>query len=239
MWDSRGICLGPSRSVGYRAVSGGKARLRVLVTLVGALAFTASPFPKAYALTSDEGSLVSSINAERAQHGMGKLSVSGELVAKARKHSAEMASKGAIYHDANLGSGVSGWKQIGENVGRGPSANAVHNAFMDSSSHRAHILNPKYDRVGVGTVWKGSGSSKMIYVTEIFVDSAGSGPSTVAPKVTAKKYLPAKKPQPKPKPKPPAPVEEPRTLHLLLRMLQMDAVVEEQPAPGQASPALR
>src|SRR5688572_18784192 len=121
MWDGRGICLGPNPSVGYRAVSGGKARLRVLVTLVGALVFTASPFPKAGALTSDEGYLLSALNSARANNGIAKVSVSSDLVSVARKHSAEMASKGAIYHNSSVTSEVHGWKEIGENVGRGPS----------------------------------------------------------------------------------------------------------------------
>ncbi len=238
MRDTRGICLGPSAFVGYRPVSGGKARLRVLVTLVGALAFTASPFPKAYALTSDEGSLVSKINAERSTHGIATLSVSSELVTIARKHSADMAAKGAIFHNSNVGSEVHSWKALGENVGRGPSAGAVHNAFMASASHRTHILNPAYDRVGVGTVWKGSGSGKTIYVTEVFVDSAGSV-TVYATASSAKKQISVPKRPVKPKPKPAPPAAVPMTVDLLLQLLEMDAAVEPGPAPTQASPALR
>jgi uncharacterized protein YkwD len=233
MQDARRICLGPTTSVGYRAVSGGKTRLRVLAALVGALVFTvSSPFPKANALTSDEGSLLSYTNASRAQYGKAKLTLSSDLVSVARKHSAEMASKGAIYHNSSIGSDVHGWRKIGENVGRGPSAKSVHQAFMASSSHRTHILDGAYDRIGVGTVWKGS----TIYVTVIFVDSVGS---TVAPKpkpkYVAKKYVPVHKPakpKPKPKPKPAPPVAAPMTLDLLLELLAMDAQSNAGPVPA-------
>ncbi|MGH2725628.1 MAG: CAP domain-containing protein [Actinomycetota bacterium] len=212
--------------------------MRVLVTLVGALAFTASPFPKAYALTSDEGYLLSRINAERSSNGIGQLSLSSELVAIARKHSADMAAKGAIYHNSNVGSEVDNWKQLGENVGRGPAASAVHNAFMASASHRTHILNGAYDRVGVGTVWKGSGSSKMIYVTEIFVDSAGS--TTVFSTASSpKKHISPPKRRAVPKPKPAPAVAVPMTVDVLLELLAMDATVEAGPAPTQSSPELR
>lgn len=230
MQDAGRTCLGPETSVGYRPVSGGKTRLRVLAALVGALVFTASsPFPKANALTSDEGSLLSYTNASRAQYGKAKLTLSSDLVSVARKHSAEMAAKGALYHNPSIGSDVNNWRKIGENVGRGPSAKSIHQAFMASSSHRTHILDGAYDRVGVGTVWKGS----TLYVTVIFVDSAGSSVSTPKPKYVPKTYVPVHKPaKSKPKPKPPQPVATPMTLGLLLELLAMDAESNLGPVPA-------
>jgi uncharacterized protein YkwD len=238
MQDAGCTCLGRSTSVGYRAVSGGKTRLRVLAALVGALVFTvSSPFPKANALTSDEGSLLSYTNASRAQYGKAKLTLSSDLVSVARKHSAEMAAKGAIYHNSSLGSDVHNWKKVGENVGRGPSAKSVHQAFMGSSSHRTHILDGAYDHIGVGTVWKGS----TLYVTVIFVDSVGSSsPPKPKPKYVAKKYVPVHKPaKPKPKPKLPPPVAAPMTLDLLLELLAMDARSNLGPVPAPDSQPVR
>ena len=235
MQDARCTCLGPSASVGYRPVSGGKTRLRVLAALVGALVFTvASPFPKANALTSDEGSLLSYTNASRAQYGVAKLTLSSDLVSVARKHSAEMAAKGAIYHNSSLGSDVHGWRKIGENVGRGPSAKSVHQAFMASSSHRTHILDSAYDRIGVGTVWKGS----TLYVTVIFVDSAGSY-SAPKPKYVAKFVPVHKAAKSKARPKPLPPVAAPMTLDLLLELLAMDAQSNLGPVPPPATQPVR
>ncbi len=221
-------------------MSGGKTRSRVLAALVGALVFTASsPFPKANALTSDEGSLLSYTNASRAQYGKAKLTLSSDLVSVARKHSAEMAAKGAIYHNSSLGSDVNNWRKIGENVGRGASAKSVHQAFMGSSSHRTHILDGAYERVGVGTVWKGS----TLYVTVIFVDRVGSTSAPKpAPKYVAKKYVPVHvpaKPKPKAKPKPPAPVATPMTLGLLLELLAMDAEASLGPVPAPETRPVR
>lgn len=238
MQDARRICVGPATSVSFRAVSGGKTRLRVLAALVGALVFTvSSPFPKASALTSDEGSLLSYTNASRAQYGKAKLTLSSDLVSVARKHSAEMAAKGAIYHNSSIGSDVDDWKKIGENVGRGPSAKSVHQAFMASSSHRAHILDGAYDQIGVGTVWKGS----TLYVTVIFVDRVGAA---VAPKpkptFVPKKFVPAHKPaKPNPKPQPPRPVAAPLTVELLLELLAMDAGPYQGSLPRPATQSLR
>ncbi|MGH2785864.1 MAG: CAP domain-containing protein [Actinomycetota bacterium] len=216
-------------------MSGGKTRVwRVLAALVGAVVFFASsPFPKANALTSDEGALLSYVNAARANYGKQKLAVASDLTAVARQHSKEMASKGAIFHNSSLSSDVSGWKKIGENVGRGPSAKAVHDAFMSSSSHRTHILDGSYDQIGIGAIWKGS----VLYITEVFVDRAGGGGSSTSvspPKKVVTKFVPARKPA-KPKPAPPS-VQVPVSVDMLLQLLAMDVV---PPEPAVDKPPLR
>jgi hypothetical protein len=85
----------------------------------------------------------------------------------AHRHSVEMAQRRSIYHNTSVTSEVRGWRAIGENVGRGPSASSIHGAFMGSSSHRAHILNARYKQIGTGAV---KGSDGYLYVTEVFVD---------------------------------------------------------------------
>ena len=41
---------------------------------------------------------------------------------------------------------------VAENVGVGYSVQALHDAFMGSTGHRANILNASYNRVGIGVV---------------------------------------------------------------------------------------
>jgi hypothetical protein len=228
-------------------VSGGKTRVwRVLAALVGALVFTAtSPFPKADALTSDEGSLLSYINNARAKYGKSRLSVASDLVAVARQHSKRMASQGAIFHNSHLTSDVDGWRRIGENVGRGPSAKAVHDAFMSSSSHRVHILDGSYDQVGIGAVWGGSGSRRLLYITEVFVDRASGGGATktvsrprrvVVHRAVPVQRAPKRHPKPKPRPAPPPAVPMPMTVDMLIQLLNMDLV---PPQPPVDKPPLR
>lgn len=217
-------------------MSGGKTRVwRVLAALVGALVFVAtSPFPKADALTSDEGALVSYINNARAKYGKKRLSVASDLVSVARQHSKRMASQRAIFHNSHLTSDVNGWRRIGENVGRGPSAKAVHDAFMGSSSHRVHILDGSYDQVGVGAVWAGSGSSRMLYITEVFVDRASTSTRTTVSRprrAVVHRAVPVSKPpkrKPRPAPPPPA-VPVPMTVDMLIQLLTMDLVPPEPP----------
>ncbi len=150
-------------------VLGVRARRGLLTAaLVGILlAVALPPSPIASALSSNESRLVTLVNAERAERGLGKLSIASDLVSIAHRHSAEMASRRSIYHDSSLTSEVRGWRAIGENVGRGPTVSSVHRAFMASSSHRAHILGSRYKQIGTGVV---KGSDGYLYVTEIFVD---------------------------------------------------------------------
>ena len=248
--------MGRTTPVSYRAVSGGKARVwRVLAALVGALVFVAtSPFPEANALTSDEGALVSYINNARAKYGKKRLSVASDLVAVARRHSQRMASQGATFHNSRLTSDVDGWRRIGENVGRGPSAKAVHDAFMSSGSHRGHILDGTYDQVGVGAVWAGSGSSRMLYITEVFVDRASSSSSSSSSSTTTARKrvsrprrvvvhravpVPVRNPpkqKPRPAPPPPPAVPVPVTVDMLVQLLTMDLV---PPKPAIDKPPVR
>jgi hypothetical protein len=161
----------------------------------------------------EEGCFTAKINAARGSRGA--LTTDGALVTVARRHSQRMANSGTIYHNGNLASEApSGWKSLGENVGMGPTCDDIHNAFMNSPSHRANILDPDFNFVGVGVVIAGDGT---IFVTEVFMQKEASQPAQNAPaptKPSAPKAAPktpskpASKPQPAPE-APPPPVAEP------------------------------
>lgn len=158
-----------------------------LVLLVALLA-TLLPSPAVAATdTGSEAASLAEIDAERSARGLPALRRSAELQAVARRHAVRMADDGSLHHNPELGSEVSGWRQVGENVGRGPSADAVHRAFMDSASHRDNILSASFVEVGVGVERRGD----VIWVTQVF-------------------RLPAEEPAPAPAAQPaPAPTAEP------------------------------
>ena len=106
------------------------------------------------------------INVERANAGLPALSFDAELLDVANRHSAEMASAGNIYHNSNLPNEVHGWLELGENVGRGPSVAEIHQAFMESPTHKEQIMNPRYAGFAVGVVTTDSGE---LFVTELFI----------------------------------------------------------------------
>ena len=88
---------------------------------VGALAAAA---PAAHAST-EESQFTSLANQERAKRGLRSYTVASDLVAVARRHAQRMASKGSIWHNPNLGSEVTNWQAVGENVGMGGSASST------------------------------------------------------------------------------------------------------------------
>jgi len=172
----------------------------------------------AWAQSSHESCFVSKINAARST----PLTVRSDLVAIARRHSQRMADSGTIFHNGNLANEApSDWQSLGENVGMGPSCSDIHNAFMNSSSHRKNILDPKFNFVGVGVVTASDGT---LFVTEVFMEasqpapsqpaptSSSSGSTTSAPRTTAPRTrttaprpraAPAAAPEPPPPPPPP------------------------------------
>jgi len=124
----------------------------------------------------DEGSFIGAINAARQASGLGTLSVRSDLVASARAQAGRCKAAGELFHNPNLGGDVSGWQVIGENVGVGPAGDwsAINAAFMASPEHRANILDPDFDYVGVGTATDKQGR---LWVAEVFISVAGVGPS--------------------------------------------------------------
>ena len=140
----------------------------LIVATTSLVAVVLAGFGAVASTSSSEDSFVSRINAERTSRGLRAVTVASDLVYVARSWSAQMASDGAISHDPNLPNEVSNWSQLGDNVGRGASVSSIHDAFMNSSAHRAIILDPAFTHVGVGVVDAGD----RLYVTEIFVRRA-------------------------------------------------------------------
>lgn len=129
-----------------------------------------------------EGTMFASINSARSSNGLVPLESHSTLVSYSRRHSEEMLATDSIYHSSSseLTSLVSGWKRIGENVGRGPDASAIFNAFMGSSGHRANILGD-FTHMGVGTAEDPDG---VLYVTIVFMKLATSTTTTTVPAST-------------------------------------------------------
>ncbi len=121
-------------------------------------------------VSSYETEVVRLVNAERAKHGLAPLSHNWELSRVARYKSQDMADKGYFTHNSpTFGSpfdmmkafGIS-YRTAGENIAKGQkSPAAVVNAWMNSSGHRANILNSSYTQIGVGYVANGNHWTQM------------------------------------------------------------------------------
>ena len=163
----------------------GKTRW-ISLTLVVALA-TLGISASAGADSGSENSFLSAINSSRSSAGLGPVKMDGGLQAHARRHTADMIAAGTIYHSSSSelqAAAGSGWSKLGENVGRGGSVSSLHQAFMNSSGHRANILGD-YNYVGIGT----DTASGVLYVTVVFMKKGSTAPAptpttTAPPKAT-------------------------------------------------------
>ena len=168
----------------------------------------------ASALNAHESGFLSRLNGERTSRGIDALTLKPDLTAVARAHSQRMADDGEIYHNTGLAEDVDGdWNALAENVGKGPTVESIHIAFMESTSHRVHILDPDFNQVGVGTAV----ADGVIYVTEIFADRASPAAPAAPP--------PSKVTRVQRRPEPPRPPPPPRSVSVsvLLVLVGMDA----------------
>lgn len=124
---------------------------------------------------AQEVSFAAKINAERAERGMGRLSVNLQLTGVARGWTDRMAAAGKMSHNPDVASQVEGdWTRLGENVGystlRGAApqdlVDRLHVAFMNSPGHRANVLG-EFNQVGVGVRMTGD----TMWVTVNFMKS--------------------------------------------------------------------
>lgn len=99
------------------------------------------------------------VNQERSKQGLKPLTLSEKLTSIANTKAQDMAQKNYFSHTSpTYGSPFEMLKQFGvsysyagENIAAGQrSAEQVMNDWMNSSGHRANILNPNYTQLGVG-----------------------------------------------------------------------------------------
>jgi uncharacterized protein YkwD len=115
--------------------------------------------------TSKQTLVRTQLNQQRSKYGRRALPMHAQAAAKAQAWAEKLARDGRLSH-SNLESGISTrWCALGENVGMGPGSSTIHNAFMNSSGHRANVLSTKWNGVGTGYVRKGNTT----YVVHVFI----------------------------------------------------------------------
>lgn len=162
-----------------------------LVLILANLAIAAPMIPMpinmngATVMTADEMRYLELTNQERASRGLSHLVVDPLLVEVGRAHSREMADIKYFSHTSPTASLKTpmdrylaaekqrpSWALVGENlfycsivdVERG------HVAFMNSPGHRENVLEPRYERMGIGIYVNSRGE---FYVTEMYLAKTG------------------------------------------------------------------
>ncbi len=121
---------------------------------------------------SFEQEVIRLVNEQRVKNGLNPLTENWELSRVARYKSQDMVDNRYFSHTSpTYGSpfqmirdfGIS-FRRAGENIAYGQrTPQAVVNAWMNSSGHRANILNASYTQIGVGYVADGN------YWTQMFI----------------------------------------------------------------------
>ena len=121
-------------------------------------------------MLSYEAEVVRLVNEQRAKNGLAPLTQNWELSRIARYKSQDMADNGYFSHTSpTYGSpfdmirafGLS-YRTAGENIAKGyATPKAVVDGWMNSSGHRANILNASFRQIGVGYSADGSHWTQM------------------------------------------------------------------------------
>jgi uncharacterized protein YkwD len=126
-------------------------------------------------LTVAEQYLLAAANLDRATQGLPALHLNPVLSHASAFHAEQMASHSAISHQfpdepglATRGSNAGvHFSLITENVGEAPTSVIIHNLWMHSPGHRANLLDPKVDSIGIAIVTR----DNQLYAVEDFAST--------------------------------------------------------------------
>ena len=110
------------------------------------------------------------LNEERSQRGLPLARPRDDVLPMAVDHSGDMAREGRLWHNEEYFTEANRTRlhagALGENVGHGPTVQAIHDALMASETHRHVLLSGRYTVVGIGVVRSGD----LWWVTQDFVE---------------------------------------------------------------------
>jgi hypothetical protein len=137
----------------------------------------ATPAAQLGLASSESSQFVTAINQLRESKGLGDLTVDSNLTSIATNWAITMGGQDTIFHRSNLADGVTiDWTRLGENVGVGPTVSDLMSAFIASPHHYENLVDPRFNRIGVGTVRTPDG---LMYTAHEFAAVAGG--SSVQP----------------------------------------------------------
>ncbi len=132
--------------------------VRGLYTLLAAVAL-ALPVAASATGTNDDTAILREMNRVRAAHGLVTLRYDDHLQRAAVSHSEEMLATNVFEHGAfgsrmlqfDVRSSIAG-ENLAWGTGRYGTAQGIVAAWLRSPEHRANLLRPSFNRVGVGVL---------------------------------------------------------------------------------------
>jgi uncharacterized protein YkwD len=159
------------RTLGMAAAGLG---LAILLTLAITYAPPAVAGPDRDAATH----MVALVNEARAGHGLGALEPADDVATVAEAWSARMAAEDDLQHNPGYGAEICCWSRLTENVAFSDPyrlwrpgdpveriVSELHERLLESPGHRANLLDPYVDQIGIGIHVDTDGS---IWITQNF-----------------------------------------------------------------------
>jgi uncharacterized protein YkwD len=124
-----------------------------------------------------EHAMIDAVNRDRATAGLGALAWDERLAEVARSHSAEMQRTHVVAHiSPTTGSAADRIKaahiktgMVLENVARAYGVAEAHQGLMNSPGHRANLMSPLANRLGIGVVFGDTVSGRReMFITQVF-----------------------------------------------------------------------
>ncbi len=133
-------------------------------------------------LPPEVGQLLALTNQNRVAQGLGALRWSPELARAAALHAQQMAVRNSLEHQfggeadlaARAGRAGAHFHVVAENIAMGPDAITINREWMHSPQHRANILDPRLNAIGIALVRRNGGWWAVQDFAET-VESLGSG----------------------------------------------------------------
>lgn len=131
-------------------------KLYILVALIAAVDPAGTPNLRAQGHDAAHA-LYDAANRERTSRGLAPFKWSNTLATAARQHAERLAARNTLSHQLPGEPGLSDrasqagarFHALAENVAEGPSAQSIHQQWMHSAPHRANLLDPQLDSVGI------------------------------------------------------------------------------------------
>lgn len=130
---------------------------------IGAALLVVSAPPSRGQESGPARTLFESANHARAARGLAPLKWSDTLAAAARQHAQQMAAQNTLSHQLpgelamvdRASQAGAHFSSLAENVAEGASAESIHQQWMNSRPHRANLLDPHLDSVGIAVAGRG------------------------------------------------------------------------------------
>jgi uncharacterized protein YkwD len=148
----------------------GRTRRQMALVFLLVVAFLAQGLAtdpsRAEAAAGHRAHMLQLTNEDREDRDRDVLRLNERLSRYARRHSNQMAERGELFHTPDLADKLRGtdWSIGAENIGMGPSLEALEDAFMASKPHRRNILRAGFEHSAIGVVE----SDGTFWVTVIF-----------------------------------------------------------------------